>query len=305
MYQKVRKILFLSSVVLFLFLLPGILLFTFGFKIDWENFRVLKTGLIWINSLPEGASVYLNGKFLDKKTPATIDELLPGRYAIGLLLPGYYSWQSDVDVYSGKVASITNIILFPRLPQFEKLSFEETNKFFIFNHDKNFLYYVIKGSKRIHKINFESGRFESVLRADFFLGEIENISLSIDKEKLLMFDKHNIGVIYLSKDSRKKNFNLYCKDNILQIFWHSDSEHFIVITNRDIKVYELFSQGSHNTAIITKLSGKPHSAYYDEATDTLIFLEQQEASDGRRYENIYKIVVGSRFRFPFLKGFKK
>ncbi len=304
MYQKTRKILFLGSVVLFMFLLPAILLFTFGYKVDWNNLRILKTGLIWINSSPEGADVYVSGRFTNKKTPATVDELLPGNYTVSLVHENYYPWQADVSVYQGRVVSISNIMLFPRIPQFEKLNFEEAGNFFVFNHENNLLYYIIKGTKIIHKVNSDSGRLEGVINADIFPGEILNISLSPDRKKLICNDSHNLALIYLSKEPRKDNFLINCRDNIQQVFWHSDSEHFIVVTNRDIKVYELFAQGKSNVIILTKLSGRSIYSHYDPASDTLLFSDLQQASDGRRYENIYKIVIGSRFSFPFFKGFQ-
>lgn len=303
-YQRIRKALFLASLALFFFLLPAILLFTFGFKVDWKNLHILKTGLIWINSSPEGAQVYLNGKFLDKKTPATIDELLPGRYHVSLVMEDFYPWQSDVDVWQGKVVSIPDIMLFLRLPELDKLNSEEADNFFIFNHDKNFLYYVIKDAKAIHKVNIDSGKLEAVFRADIFPAKIENLSLSSDKKKLICNDSHNIAIIYLSKETAENNFNLYSQDNIRQVFWHSDSQHFIVVSDRDIKVYELFSESRGNAVVITKLSDKNLPVYYDEQSDTLFFIDQQQAPNGKSYENIYKVVIGPKFSFPFLKGFK-
>ncbi len=295
---------FLISLFSFLFLLPPILLFTFGYKIDWQSLRVLKTGLIWISSLPEGADVYLNGRPLDKKTPATIEELMPGKYSLSLLSEGYYAWQGDVDVEQGEVTSVSSAMLFPRIAQFDKLNFEEPAKFFIFNQDKNFIYYLIKASKIIHKVNFDSGELEEVINAETFPGEIEVISLSPDRKKLICYDTHHIALIHLPKERLRKDFLINSKEKIQQIFWHSDSEHFILLTNKDIRFYELFSESRGNVVVISKLSGRNHQVHYDQATDTLIFLNQQEAPDGRRYENIYRIVIGSRFSFPFLRGFK-
>lgn len=303
-YQGIRKVFFLSSIALFLFLLPSILFFTFGFKVDWKSLRILKTGLIWINSSPEGADVYLNGKFLDKKTPATISELLPGRYNISLEMEDFYPWQSDVDVWQGRVVSIPNVLLFTRLAQFEKLNSEETDNFFIFSQDKNSLYYIVKETNIIHKVNIATGKLEFVFDADIFPGQIEKISLSQDKKKLICNNRHNLAIIYLFKESGENNFTLNIPENIRRVYWHSDSQHFIAVTDKDIQVYELFSEGKANSVVITNLLHKNYPVYYDEQNDTLFFVEEQEAPDGKRYKNIYKIEIGSRFAFPFLKGFK-
>ncbi|MFN3699613.1 MAG: PEGA domain-containing protein, partial [Dictyoglomus sp.] len=61
-------------------------------------------GSLSVNSVPQGAEVYLNGIYRGK-TPLNITNLSPGRYQIQLRLNGYKDYVGFVDVYSGQVST--------------------------------------------------------------------------------------------------------------------------------------------------------------------------------------------------------
>ena len=114
--QKIRAFLFYLSVAIFLLGLPLILSSTLGYKFDRRTFKFTKAGLIALKTQPAGASVFLDDRLLNLKTPANINELLPGRYHIELELEEHYPWSGYVDVEAGKVARVEKIILFPPCP---------------------------------------------------------------------------------------------------------------------------------------------------------------------------------------------
>ncbi len=111
--QKVRAFLFYLSVFIFLAGLPFILPFALGYKFDRRNFKFSKTGLIVIKTQPQGASIYFDKKLINDKTPATLNELLPGTYNMRLELERYYPWHDDINVEAGKVTRLEKVILFP------------------------------------------------------------------------------------------------------------------------------------------------------------------------------------------------
>lgn len=74
----------------------------------------LSVGALEISSLPSGASIELDGKRLDQKTPARLEKLPSGkRYAIKLMLPGYDAQSGTVDVSKGGVATFSATLLAP------------------------------------------------------------------------------------------------------------------------------------------------------------------------------------------------
>ncbi len=126
-----RKILFFIFLIIFIIATPAIILYAAGYKINFEDplsGRVIqKTGMIILETEPEGADIYLNGKkqknFLNKaffkknnsiKTPAKIKGLLPQKYEVKIELSGYWPVNKKLDVFSGQITYIEKIKLFKK-----------------------------------------------------------------------------------------------------------------------------------------------------------------------------------------------
>jgi len=110
-----RKILFYLFFAIYLVLCPIIILYAFGYiftpKVE-EGFA--KTGLIHIKTLPASASISIANKHRTEKTPATIQNLLPGQYDMKVFLRGYRPWERKVKVEPGKALNLENILLVPQ-----------------------------------------------------------------------------------------------------------------------------------------------------------------------------------------------
>ena len=53
---------------------------------------LVKTGLIYISTVPSGASVYISNKRYTRRTPAILRDLTPGNYPIRISLKNHRSW---------------------------------------------------------------------------------------------------------------------------------------------------------------------------------------------------------------------
>jgi len=84
--QKIRGLLYYASVAVFIIGLPVILTYTMGYQFDTRAMKFTRTGIISVKTEPPGASVYLDGRLLPEKTPASIAELLPGTYHLRLTI---------------------------------------------------------------------------------------------------------------------------------------------------------------------------------------------------------------------------
>lgn len=109
-----RKILFYFFFILYLILCPLIILYAMGYiftpKVE-EGF--VKTGLIHLETLPEGASIFIENKKFTGKTPTTIRNLLPGKYKIKVSMDGYIPWARRVGIEAGRAATFDKIFLIP------------------------------------------------------------------------------------------------------------------------------------------------------------------------------------------------
>jgi hypothetical protein len=103
---------------------PLVWLYASGYKIG-NGLKVQKTGILILDSEPEGARISLNGEsqeyFLGRyirtraryvTTPAKLKSLLPGEYAVRMELDGYWPWQKKLDVLPGQSTFAEDVILF-------------------------------------------------------------------------------------------------------------------------------------------------------------------------------------------------
>ena len=109
-----RKIFFYLFVCLYLVLCPLTLLYALGYLFKPGGaYGIIKTGLIHLDTQPEGASIILGKKRSDKKTPAVLDDLIPGNYPVTVSLKNYKSWSRTLSVEPGKATVLDKILLLP------------------------------------------------------------------------------------------------------------------------------------------------------------------------------------------------
>jgi len=124
MSSKIRNILFIAFIGLFVIITPLVMLYAAGYEFNWEAKKIQKTGTLNIITDPKGAKVYLDGKvltetslasFINKArpvyTPAKIKNLLPGEYLVKLEAEGYWPWEKKADIYPGEALNLDKIIL--------------------------------------------------------------------------------------------------------------------------------------------------------------------------------------------------
>lgn len=305
--QKIRAVLYYISVLIFILGLPFILTYTMGYQFNRRTFKFTRTGLVSLKTEPAGASVYLDTELLNEKTPCSINELLPGTYRIELKLEGHYPYSSDVEVLPSKVSRMEKIILFPLRPDIKQLNQERIFSFWV-DESRGTVYYINHEDSAIYKSDLEGEHFEKVSNFIAFLPPAKKWEFSPDKEKLLYFNIHQIGVINLAlndeNSSGEKLFILnYPSENIQDVFWYSDNYHLIVISDKKISMLEAKPDGQ--PFALVNLNKKNSTAFYESHNDVLYFSDSQKAEDGKYYDNIYKLELKTKL-FPFqeLMGLK-
>jgi len=298
--QRIRAILFYLSLAIFLIGLPFILSFALSYKFDTRTLKFTKTGLIDLKTQPQGAKVYLDAKLLNERTPTTINEILPGTYNIRLELENHYSWFSEISVEAGKVTRLDKIILFPLRPNIKQISQDNISSFWV-DSDKGRIYYVDDEDGIIYRSDLEGEHFQGLGSLPGIGSAPKKWKISPDKEKLLCFNLHQIAVVYLERQNRpgrEENPVVldYPNHRLVDVFWHSDNYHLILVSDKTIEVLEISPK---NTAVtLVNLNKKNISPLYDDSADTLYFIDSEKASDGKFYDNVYKINLNMK-SYPF------
>lgn len=92
-----------------------------GYTFSPKQGRLVGTGIISVSSLPNGASVYIDGH-LTTATDTTISSLPPKKYKIKIAKEGYADWENEIEVREGLVSEV-KATLFPALPTIYPLTY--------------------------------------------------------------------------------------------------------------------------------------------------------------------------------------
>ncbi|MFH0818689.1 MAG: PEGA domain-containing protein [Patescibacteria group bacterium] len=111
MKKAYRDIYFWFIFILTIILIPMLLLYASGYRINKKKMQVVKTGSLYIETIPKNASLYVNGDFNPKKTPVLINNLIPGEYSVKINFDGYFSWEKKLDVLSMETTFVKELNL--------------------------------------------------------------------------------------------------------------------------------------------------------------------------------------------------
>jgi hypothetical protein len=88
-----------------------LILLTYGYRINWLAFKLQKTSVIYVASIPRDATVYINDKVVSDSTPLRYNYVFPERYDIRIERPDYETWSKTFDVKEDIVSQDPDIIL--------------------------------------------------------------------------------------------------------------------------------------------------------------------------------------------------
>lgn len=250
MTKKVRGILFIFFVIIFIIVTPLVCMYAAGYQIG-KNFSVQKTGILVIKTTPSSANVHLENKTQknlidniisgEKKsytTPNKIKNLLPGKYAIKIEKDGYWPWEKELQINSGESIYIEHVDLFknnlPMLVQSQKY-----NKL-IPSPDNRYLLALYEGGADIINSADDSVRTISLATTsqDILLNE-DNCAWSPNGDKLLLgyylYDQINQNKLL---DIKK----IVDKDATRFTWGESDSNHLYYLAQNRIYSLDINAQ---------------------------------------------------------------
>ena len=151
MTKKQRTILFIILLISFLIITPIIILYSQGYRFDWNSKKLTQTGAFYFKVVPSRADVFINGTLV-KKTDFFFDSLLLGNlvpklYFVRIQKDGYIPWTKSLEVKPKQVTEAKNIILFPNHINF-KTVLENVKDFWpSFDSKKIILQKAVPGQK--------------------------------------------------------------------------------------------------------------------------------------------------------------
>ncbi|MEK7632559.1 MAG: PEGA domain-containing protein [Patescibacteria group bacterium] len=183
MHRRVRNGIFFVFLTIFVIGAPVIVLYTAGYRLNFSTWRVQRTGVIAITTLPRGASVTMNNQLIAEKTPYVAQRLTPGDYDVLLQKSGYQSWSQHVDVGSGSTTYITALLFSDTKPE---LLLEESALSVVGDKGGRFVYLLVANGD-MHEV----WRYDTVTRLQRLVNSdvgntTSSIALTTDESTLLI-----------------------------------------------------------------------------------------------------------------------
>ena len=259
--KKTRLIITIIYVVLFLIATPSIVLYSLGYRIDFEGRKIISTGGIYVRVLPSGADIIINS--VKSKTgffsnSVFVQNLSPKTHEVLIKKEGYYDYKKELLVKENEVTKLENVILFKKNIVFELLG--EDIDYFSIAPDNNVLL-VVKIEK--NKINFEVTNLTNEQKQSFSLvlpkKEVKTTTLDLkwsdDSNKALLnagnsyfllesaLQTPKITALSILANSKEVSFN---PQDSSQIFFikgknlYSDKQNTPILKN--VVAYQLINQ---------------------------------------------------------------
>lgn len=253
MNKRRRNILLIFLIAIFLIVAPFLILYSQGYRIDFENRKLTQTGALFFKIEP-GRSEILISKNRLKKTSflfqsALVENLVPDKYSVEITKEGYYSWEKELEVKAKTVTESKGIILIPIDPEITIASkntqqiWELSNKNYILldNEDEDsWALKIYDIEKRLKTYLLEEADFNSK-KADF----LELITLNDDKKvivKIAVNEEIKYYLLDLSNPSEPLLLTYFIPDNTIITLDPSDSKNIIYIKNNIFYRYDTEKQ---------------------------------------------------------------
>jgi len=142
---KKRRILYSFFLAIFFTIAPILILYTSGYRYDFEYNRIIETGSLVVRTDPEQATITMDGNLMNQKSPAIINTILPGEINLLVEKDGYIPWEKEITIYPKVSAFQEDIKLYPKKDPI-KISEDVVDRYWI-NGKQNKIAYLTKNSE--------------------------------------------------------------------------------------------------------------------------------------------------------------
>lgn len=299
MTRKTRQLYLLFVLIISFITLPSILLYSSGYRIDFNNFSIEPTGALVIVSIPKDAVLTIAEKNIVDATPSIVSRLQPGEYTVSITKDGYSTWQDTIHIQGRRSTIVGTVMIFKTNPQTKTLSeypsqtfpdtrFEDIQDF---SPDVQFALSRIKlsddykiTSKDVPIFTILDKTHTTLYLLDTRSAEIEVQKISdsaIDFEwntetnELLFYSEHEISLYNF--DSQETRSIIRQSDEITEAFWHPRSNYVVFTTGRQIQAIETRLTDSPNITTIY-YGDLPHSVRTNKKGTALYLTESDNTT---------------------------
>ena len=203
MILRTRRILYSFFIAIFAIAAPTLVLYTAGFRYDFEYNRVVETGSLVVKSYPEKSSIYINDILQEPQTPTIINTILPGKINLLVTKDGYHSWEKTINISPRVTAFEETIKLYPKSEPKPIIKTSISNYWWNSKQDK-IAYLTTKGKLRL----FNTLNQKDTLIANLEKKPLINFTWSPHGDQFL-FGRGSLQDEYFVVDARDNNKTIF------------------------------------------------------------------------------------------------
>ena len=286
-----------------------------GYGVDTKTGDIVQNGLLFVDSKPGGAAIYLNDKAQGSTTSARL--VLPaGKYKLTLKKDGYRTWERTITLNEGKIARYVYPFLFPLESQIQSLKiYSQTPPLITQSPDRRWLLVQSPDSSN-GKITFdeydtadldktpETLVLPSGLLSSTAGSTLKEVEWSTDNKHVLLWHTYEGGSEFFifNRDSPAES------TNINKLFGVSPTE--VALRNKKIDQLYIFIQESGDLQVADTASSqlapllKNVLAFKPSGANLISYVTQQNAPsdqvttriwDGNQSYSLYSFKAGSQY----------
>jgi len=216
MKRKNRLIVLAFCVFLFFLIAPLILLYSQGYRFDFDKNKVVKTGGIFIEISNTSAEIYINEKFVKKTgffaNTVLIENLLPKKYNIEVKKTGFQVWQKNLEIKEKQVTKAENILLVKQNILFNLLE-QDIEEFLVSEDEEKILFKRIQQESWILEELIFDGQTRKTILKEKDLIELGVSLIDITESK---WDSEKNRILIKTKDSKENIFYFLLDYNLAE-----------------------------------------------------------------------------------------
>ncbi|MDP2683967.1 MAG: PEGA domain-containing protein [bacterium] len=226
-----RRTYFLFSVLVFAVIATLLIIYATGWRYDINTKSLGKVGALSVNSQPNGANVYLNGKISKEKTPISTNDLIADEYRLSIWKDGYYDWQQTINIEETKTTFIPHVYLIKK-QNLDNLYLTSKMKYYKLSNDRKLIAYQTENNLIIYNLESDKQIFNNSITDD-----ITNFYWNNNNESIIFENNNGFYLLNINEDnfsSLNKSFQI----TPTHVFW-SNNEPNIIYSSQDNDLYRI------------------------------------------------------------------
>ncbi len=133
MNKGTRLTILLLCIICFFTAAPYIILYSLGYRVDFENLKITATGGVYVRTFPPADEIIIDSKISKKpgvfNSSIFVQSLLPKDHTVSITKAGYYDYTKTLPVKEKEVTKLENVLLFKKDILFEVIADETQSPF--------------------------------------------------------------------------------------------------------------------------------------------------------------------------------